>query len=198
MMNELADRLSMAPNPIFDTINGEGAMLGVPMTFVRLAGCSVGCPLCDTDYSFRSRMTVTEIIHAVSDIGNEWVWITGGEPTDQDLVWELIRSLRESKSKVALATSGIRQVKSAVDWLSVSPHTRRFKQKSGDEIKLCPNLSGLALCDFDLRGTEFTHYFVQPCDGGMSQDELEQCIDFVKTHRKFRLGVQAHKQWGLA
>lgn len=37
-------------NPIFWTIQGEAHLRGFQMCFVRLAGCSVGCEHCDTDY----------------------------------------------------------------------------------------------------------------------------------------------------
>lgn len=46
----MADRYAIAPNGVFPTVQGEGAMLGVPTLFVRLAGCSVGCAGCDIDY----------------------------------------------------------------------------------------------------------------------------------------------------
>lgn len=36
----------LAPNGVFLTCQGEGNLLGVPMIFVRLAGCSVGCEQC--------------------------------------------------------------------------------------------------------------------------------------------------------
>ena len=40
----------LASNPIFWTIQGEAHLRGFQMCFVRLAGCSVGCEHCDTDY----------------------------------------------------------------------------------------------------------------------------------------------------
>lgn len=35
-------------NEIFQTIQGEGVFTGLPAIFVRLQGCPVGCPWCDT------------------------------------------------------------------------------------------------------------------------------------------------------
>ena len=110
------------------------------MCFLRLAGCSVGCPECDTDYSVKSRhdprelsFRVLEKIH--SEVKDKWVWITGGEPTDRDLV-PLIRQLQDRGLSVAVATSGHRRFTPTVDWLSVSPHqVEGFSQTYGHEIK---------------------------------------------------------------
>ncbi len=77
----------IAPNGIFWTLQGEGALQGEPMAFVRLAGCSVGCPQCDTDYRVDRRLTPEEILAEVRTVVPPgfkwpWVWLTGGEPTD--------------------------------------------------------------------------------------------------------------------
>ena len=39
-------------NEMFETIQGEGAHTGVPSIFVRLQGCPVGCPWCDTKHTW--------------------------------------------------------------------------------------------------------------------------------------------------
>src|SRR5690348_9947144 len=77
----------LAPQGVFRTVQGEGALLGVPMVFIRLAGCSVGCAGCDTDYSPDSFRSLAEIEAEVKAVrGNaEWVFITGGEPADHEL-----------------------------------------------------------------------------------------------------------------
>jgi 7-carboxy-7-deazaguanine synthase len=39
-------------NEIFETIQGEGSYTGTPSIFVRLQGCPVGCPWCDTKHTW--------------------------------------------------------------------------------------------------------------------------------------------------
>ena len=36
---------------IFESIQGEGSWMGRPVTFIRLGGCNLSCPWCDTDFS---------------------------------------------------------------------------------------------------------------------------------------------------
>ena len=79
---------SLEVHSIFYTIQGEGPFTGHPAVFVRLAGCNLQCPGCDTDYtSKRERMTPEAICRAVeqADAGtmNKLVVITGGEPFRQ-------------------------------------------------------------------------------------------------------------------
>jgi hypothetical protein len=85
----------LAAQGVFRTVQGEGVLLGVPMVFVRLAGCSVKCGGCDTDYAAHSEWTLGRIAEAVAAArGNaEWVWVTGGEPADHEL-WPLLEVAR--------------------------------------------------------------------------------------------------------
>lgn len=187
----------LSPNGIFSSIQGEGALLGVPMTFVRLAGCSVGCQGCDTDYRVALRLTAKEIANRVRDFGNRWTWITGGEPCDHDL-GALFSELRLI-GLTALATSG-HKGKLDFDWsfVSVSPHGKPsdLRVVSGDQINLVHGLGGLDLrdwCGFDFGA--FTHRFATPMAG--SPKSLEACKAWLNERADFRLGVQAQKVWQI-
>ena len=39
-------------NEVFESLQGEGAHTGVPSIFIRLQGCPVGCPWCDTKHTW--------------------------------------------------------------------------------------------------------------------------------------------------
>lgn len=78
----------LAVHSIFRTIQGEGVFVGVPAIFVRLYGCNLQCPACDTDYtSVRKNLSVTEVVDEVDSLSGEvkTVVITGGEPFNQPL-----------------------------------------------------------------------------------------------------------------
>lgn len=79
---------------IWHTIQGEGPDIGQPAVFIRLAGCNLLCPLCDTDYTFgRRRLTLDHIMTEVKKYDARLVVLTGGEPLRQPiepLLWELL------------------------------------------------------------------------------------------------------------
>ena len=65
---ELSVDGSVQVHSIFYTLQGEGPFSGQPAVFVRLAGCNLQCPACDTDYtSRRTPMPVAAILDAVRD-----------------------------------------------------------------------------------------------------------------------------------
>jgi 7-carboxy-7-deazaguanine synthase len=200
-------RYPLSPNPIFWTIQGEGHLRGQQMCFVRLAGCSVGCSQCDTDYRVDSRAEVAEIVARVEQTSRKtrdrWVCITGGEPSDHDLC-PLIDALHTAWFSVMLITSGKRRIIPPVDWLSVSPHELQFAQKVGHEIKLVDGLNGLDLEQWHAAnpddGLDFMNRYVQPLwkDGREDPESMARCLAFLERHPEWQLSRQDHKTWGVA
>src|SRR4051794_25490444 len=43
---------TFAVNEVFESIQGEARHAGTPSVFVRLQGCAVGCPWCDTKHTW--------------------------------------------------------------------------------------------------------------------------------------------------
>lgn len=193
-------KLPLAPGGIFWTIQGEGLMSGQPMVFIRLAGCSVGCPECDTDYSVGARATVSEIADRVAALTPQgghvrWVWITGGEPLDHDLR-PLVEELRYRQFMVALATTGAKPLTFHPDFISLSPHSPRHDLiRSANEIKVVPGLNSFQPEDYLKHGPRGEVKYVQPLDG--DPNSLQQCIDWVLKNPEWRLTEQAHKRWRL-
>lgn len=188
----------IAPNGIFWTVQGEGALLGVPMRFIRLAGCSVGCPECDTNYAVDSRMSVEDIAAVVDALPRtEWSFITGGEPADHD-IWPLFEML-DDRGRVAVVTSGTKSLPwfGGKNFVSVSPHfpPERLAIKGANQINLVPGLNGLRLADWqDFDFSMFDYRYVTPLHGTTTAE----CERWLKSHPDFRLGIQAHKTWGVA
>ena len=77
---------------IFSTIQGEGPFCGRPAVFVRLAGCNLQCPGCDTEYTEgRQRLNYNQIITQVfmrlkqTNSNANLIVISGGEPFRQQI-----------------------------------------------------------------------------------------------------------------
>lgn len=151
---------------IFTSPQGEGGYAGTMMTFVRLAGCTVGrkypaekyrgeqafpvyvekCTLydgrefpCDTDYQMHKKMSVDEILRQVP-YEIERVCVTGGEPLMHDLR-ALFAGLHEKGKLIHLETSGTvhkPELLVYVDWLTVSPKKGVLKDvmDKAQEVKL--------------------------------------------------------------
>jgi 7-cyano-7-deazaguanosine (preQ0) biosynthesis protein QueE len=94
---------------------GEGALLGVAMPFVRTAACNLSCSWCDSRYTWEpgytyTNMTVDEIMARIEALGGDcqWVALTGGEPTIQPDAGLLVSRLAERELQVIVETNGLR------------------------------------------------------------------------------------------
>lgn len=200
----------LADPGVFHTIQGEGELLGVPMVFVRLAGCSVGCDGCDTNYRKAQSLPASEIadkvksLRSVSPDSRGWIWVTGGEPFDYDLN-QLLSYLR-LEGRIAAVTSGrkpLRGVGNMIDFLSVSPHgpPDLLTVTRGSQINLVPGLGETKLSDwerFDFSGFKFKYVTPFSTPNGIDPTSLRECMDWVWRRTDWRMGVQAHKTWGVA
>ena len=103
---------------IFYTIQGEGPYAGHPAVFVRLAGCNLQCPGCDTDYtSNRETLTPNQIVDRIlKAMSPNWdpeitsgpiVVITGGEPFRQNLTQLLELLVNRWAFTVQVETNGL-------------------------------------------------------------------------------------------
>lgn len=93
---------------LFPTIQGEGPFAGKPAVFVRLAGCNLQCPSCDTEYTQGSKEVMPDYIVAeVQKHGmvGKLVVITGGEPFRQN-IGPLCQALIAKGIKVQIETNG--------------------------------------------------------------------------------------------
>lgn len=99
---------------IWKTLQGEGPFVGMPAVFVRLAGCTLQCPACDTDYTTgRRMMTRVSIIEKIKDVEmvsdqraiTPLIVFTGGEPLRQNII-PLVGDLNQIGFKCQVETNG--------------------------------------------------------------------------------------------
>ncbi|MBR4506739.1 MAG: 7-carboxy-7-deazaguanine synthase QueE, partial [Bacteroidales bacterium] len=110
----------MIINEIFYSLQGEGYYSGTPAVFVRLSGCNLQCPFCDTQHGAGTEMSEEEIVDAVKCYPARHVVITGGEPSLQ-LTESLVDILHAAGKYMAVETNGTRPLPANVDWITLSP-----------------------------------------------------------------------------
>lgn len=91
------------------TLQGEGPAAGTPAVFVRMAGCTLQCPQCDTLYTTpRTITTAKELMQSIANCMGETrkiVVLTGGEPFRQN-IGPLCKYLIDSNLSVHIETNG--------------------------------------------------------------------------------------------
>lgn len=101
---------------IFSTIQGEGPFCGRPAVFVRLAGCNLQCPGCDTEYTQnRERLNYGSILQNIEErlmstsSNANLIVISGGEPFRQNIA-PFADFLIENDFDVQIETNGSMQI----------------------------------------------------------------------------------------
>lgn len=122
-------------NEVYATFQGEGRWTGTPVVLLRLQGCPVGCPFCDTKETWRLdrawekatpeeafvvekggeptpawvSLSATEIAAYIrtkyKPMSIKWVMLTGGEPANYPLS-SLTYALHDAGFQIMLETSG--------------------------------------------------------------------------------------------
>lgn len=188
----------MKVNEIFYSLQGEGFHTGTASVFVRLSGCNLRCPFCDTDHAQGREMTEEEIVDEVKRHPAHHVVITGGEPSFF-LTDTLVERLHREGRFVAVETNGTHPLPDNVDWITLSPKDAFLEDpKARPSLTHCNELKvvfdGNELLDY--RHIEAQHHFLQPCDTGDAKQNAritEACIDYIKQHPEWRLSLQTHK-----
>ena len=143
-------------NEVFQSIQGEGAFTGVPSIFIRVQGCPVGCPWCDTQHTWdippEMQTTQEQVLLKTSDSENwfaataqqlfqlvqqqgytaKHIIITGGEPCIYDLR-QLSGVFIDNGYSVQIETSGTFSLRThPKTWVTVSP---KINMKGGYDVR---------------------------------------------------------------
>ncbi|MBE9145626.1 radical SAM protein [Planktothrix mougeotii LEGE 06226] len=187
------------------TIQGEGYWAGTPVDFIRLAGCPVGCPWCDTGYAdggINLPRQVRSFQDLITELRSPRVVISGGEPFIYAQLPALINTIEATGRRVSIETSGSfwQEISDSV-WVTLSPKHHVSPKypvvplmwKRASEIKLVIET-----------GTELEFYaeylelnpqipvFLQP-EWSQRHRTLPLVLDLLKQFPHYRLSVQLHK-----
>lgn len=201
----------------FLSFQGEGLYAGRRAFFVRLYGCPVKCPWCDSAGTWHERfkpakiprMSAEEITEEARASGAEFVVVTGGEPAIHDLV-PLVNCLREAGVPAHLETCGgfkiagrelFRCVTVSPKWawlplrenLLASGEVKLIVVESGDVEKWVGELT--RICGEELFCGELPPVWLHLEWSQRDNTELQaEIVRTVKTRgNPFRVGYQLHK-----
>lgn len=185
----------MKVHEIFRSIQGEGRLAGTPMTFIRLYGCNLSCDFCDTPQPLNActDMSIEDIVKSVKD---DWVCITGGEPTIH-AVEELAQALSKAGFSVAIETNGTRKIScEGFDWICVSPKNIWPDPSilyQADEVKILVG-SGMYDADDILVRYENMHQYISllPIWDDNYEANLKRAIELCQRYQ-VQLATQLHK-----
>lgn len=193
----------MRINEIFYSLQGEGHHVGTPALFIRMAGCNLRCPFCDTHHQEGQEMDEETVAAHAAACPATLVVITGGEPALQ-LTATLVDRLHKAGKKVAVETNGTKPLPDNVDWITLSPKDLFLGNEAAPVISTAHELK--VVFDGIHEPQSYPHInilhdrFLQPCDTGDTHNNsaiVKQTIDYIKKHPQWRLSMQMHKIVGI-
>jgi len=185
-------------NETFFSIQGEGRWTGMPAWFIRLQGCKVGCPWCDSKNTWpESQDDGVSFVELVRQIpyNARHVVVTGGEPFEQR-IRRLLKAIDLTGRRVQVETSGCYDVERP-GWITVSP--KRYKPLSKQALKNADEIKQVVTCADDIKWMQeevlpycsrWIPVYLQPVSNG--QRALELCIEECK-RSGYLLSLQTHK-----
>ncbi|MEK7431901.1 MAG: 7-carboxy-7-deazaguanine synthase QueE [Cyanobacteriota bacterium] len=176
---------------IFYSIQGEGTRVGTPNIFVRFSYCNLSCDFCDTPYNdINLELSEEELIKEIEKFKCKNIIFTGGEPTLQ-LNDNFLIKMKNKGYYLAIESNGIKEVSNIIDFICISPKSKKINQLIGDELKFVlkkgdflPNKIG-----------NFKNYLISPeMNYNLPNfDNINYCIDIVKENPSWSLSIQTHK-----
>lgn len=209
---------------VWYTLQGEGAHLGRPAVFCRFSKCNLWtgvekdrhraiCTFCDTNFLSYEELEQDDLVSRIEQawpkgqpgtLDRHWrgrlVVFTGGEPALQ-LTEGLVHQLHLRDFFVAVETNGTRDLPPNLDWICVSPKTRRLRIRKGNELKLVYPQGKLDPSMF--AKLDFDRFSISPMDmshldgADRSEANTAAAVEYVLAHPQWRLTIQVHKMIGV-
>ena len=207
----------------FHSLQGEGLHAGRSAFFIRLAGCSVACPWCDTKHSWpaaahpaRPLASLAEEAKQAADAGAAFAVITGGEPLHHDLgpLCDQIQSATTSPQhpvglRIHLETSGVDPLSGSFAWITLSPkrhspprpellaacHELKVVVHGPEDLAFATAMAAKALKRQGDAADRTPALLLQP--GWEAPEGQRLAVEFVRAHPAWRLSLQSHKWLGV-
>ncbi len=197
---------------IFPSIQGEGLRQGEATIFIRLSGCNLRCPFCDTKSAWEGgkEFSLPRILEKVQKLSRRfparWVCLTGGEPLLQRIE-PLAAALKKGGFKVQVETNATLYRPLTADWYSISPkpddyfYQPEYKTQA-KEVKLIVT-RGLDLRTVRRLRREFpevTPLLLQPQSNRTWS--MARAVSLLREAsraglKNIRISIQLHKVYGL-
>ena len=187
---------------IFESLQGEGRNTGRPVVFVRFAGCNLACPWCDTDVANRFELSLEELVAEVRTHRAKSVILTGGEPTIQKGMDELVAALKAAGYWIGVETNGTNEPEwfKSVDYVACSPKAEfpeTLRLTRANEVRIVASSSSVVDFARTVRArVAATDYYISPCAHGDDID-FATAKDVLSQLDGFSLSVQLHKLLGF-
>ena len=184
----------------FHSVQGEGYWTGVNAFFIRLGGCDVHCPWCDTKHSWNPnrhpQQSTVELVSAAMKVNPAIVIVTGGEPLMHNL-YPLTTALRNAGMQVHLETSGAHPFSGNFDWVTFSP--KQFKAPHSSIYSQTSELKVVVTNEYDLKWgqqqaklvPETALYYLQPEWSSPKSKDL--IFNYILQNPEWRISLQTHK-----
>ena len=186
----------MKVNEIFYSLQGEGCYSGTPAVFIRLSGCNLRCPFCDTQHESGTEMSEAEIVEVLKQWPTRFVVLTGGEPLLQ-ITEKFLYELRHYF--VAVETNGTQPLIEGLDWITLSPKDEWLGERARPVLEWTDELKVL----YDGANDPSRYDYIraecrslQPIDtGNMKLNAIirQKAVDYCLQHPEWSLSLQIHK-----
>ncbi len=199
MKNKETDLLPVVEE--FYTLQGEGNFTGHAAYFIRLAGCDIGCPWCDTKNSWPEgkfpKVRAEELVKNAASVPALFTVVTGGEPLMHNLD-SFCSLMKNSGIYLSLETSGTYSLTGSWDWICLSP--KRHRPPLADIYPFADELKVVIAGEDDLdwaaenaaRVPENCKLFLQP-EWSVFRSVTPVIVNFIKQNPRWSLSLQTHK-----
>lgn len=222
-----SDGKTLQVHSVFYTIQGEAIFAGCPAVFVRLNGCNLACPRCDTEYTSQSiEWNAKNLARAVEEQfpedfnpDNMLCVITGGEPFRQNIT-PFIKELFALGINVQIETNGtlppspglpsnvtvVCSPKTGKVNAQLWPYISAYKYVvKADSIR---EQDGLPIMALDHTSSPYVarphtgfngQIYVQPCDEQTLDKNNANLLECIKSSQRFGyiIQMQLHKLLNL-